>query len=50
MLETTELNVDAEVQTLIWKMKNKAKKFGSASQKGFILFGVCPGKPFINRR
>ena len=30
MLQTIELNVEAEVQTLIWKMKNRAKKFGSA--------------------
>ena len=32
MLETIELNVEAEVQTLIWKMKNRAKKFGSAGR------------------
>ena len=49
MLETIELNVEAEVQNLIWKMKNKAKTF-DLSRKGFALFGVCPGEPFINRR
>ena len=39
MLETIELNVEAEVQTLIWKMKNKAKKFGSAGRG--LHFLVC---------
>ena len=32
MPETIELNVEVEVQALIWKMKNKAKKFGSAGR------------------
>ena len=39
MLETIELNVEVEVQTLIWKMKNRAKKFGSVSRG--LHFLVC---------
>ena len=39
MLETIELNVEVEVQTLIWKMKNKAKKLGSAGRG--LHFLVC---------
>ena len=39
MLETIELNVEVEVQTLIWKMKNRARKFGSAGRG--LHFLVC---------
>ena len=39
MLETIELNVEAEVQTLIWNMKNKAKNFRLAGMG--LHFLVC---------
>ena len=45
MLGTTEMNVDAELQDLTWKMKNKAKNLDRL--EGACTFWCVPNTAFI---